>query len=299
MKIGIKELRELKERGYNIKSELYNKTNYYWIKIMDNDNHLIISPRKAGTSIIKYIEISDLHAGSSFFDDKGLEWCLKEAKDRGFKHIHNSGDTVDGNNVYRGHVNYLKYVREDDQIKCLVDIIGKYQNDFDWIAIDGNHDMSWINKGAPSPNRLISKEIKNYTYLPGAGADKVVRGDLIIDGVMKRLVHPWSNSGRGTYANSYPGQVYLRNVMDHNVEFEIGGKKYHLKLLQYGHLHYDMMYESFGVIVTHPMSFQKPNDFTEGKGLVGPRGLRLTELKINDGELLQYKSEALKVPENL
>ena len=72
-----------------------------------------------------------------------------------------------------------------------------------------------------------------------------------------------------------------------------------MKLLQYGHLHFDMMYESFGVVVTHPMSFQKPNDFTEGKGLVGPRGCRLTEIVVNDGELLQHKSEVLKVPGNL
>jgi len=297
--IGITEIRELKDRGYNVKSEAYNKTNHYWIKIMDNDNHLIISPRKSVSSIIKFVELSDIHAGCYTFDDKGLDWCLNEAKDRGFKHIHNSGDVVDGKDVYRGHVNYLKYVREEDQVKCIVDIIGKYQDTFDWIAIDGNHDMSWINKGAPSPNKLISKAVKNYTYLPGAGADKVVRGDLVIDGVMKRMVHPWSNSGRGTYAKSYPGQVYLRNLMDNNVQFEIGNKKYHLSLLQYGHLHFDMMYQTFGVIVTHPMSFQKPNDFTEGKGIVGPRGCRLTELVIHDGDILEHKSESLNVPENL
>ena len=72
-----------------------------------------------------------------------------------------------------------------------------------------------------------------------------------------------------------------------------------MNFLQYGHLHYDMVYETYGVVVTHPMSFQKPNDYTEGMGRVGPRGGRITEVQVVDGEVLGYLSRALKVPDNL
>lgn len=256
LKISAKEIHQMREEGYNIKSEVSRRTRYYWIKTIDKNNHYIMSHGTVEPKEVTWAEVSDIHAGCESFDGKGLRWFLQQVKDMGIKHIHNSGDSVDGIGVYRGHINYLKYNREQDQIKELTDIIGEFENDFKWVAIDGNHDISWINKGAPSPNFLISQAVKNYTYIPGYGADRVVRGDIIIHGVMKRLVHPWSNSGRATYAKSYPGQVYLRNVMDNGVQFEIGDKKYHMKMLQYGHLHFDMVYETYGVHVTHPMSFQ-------------------------------------------
>ena len=297
--INLGELRELKGKGFNVKSERdEDGVTRYWIKMMDDNNQYIISPRNGKTKTIEWAEVSDIHAGCYAFDDKGLRWFLQQCKDRGIRYIHNSGDSVDGTGVYRGHVNYLRYVKEEDQVKCLADIIGEFEDDFKWLAIDGNHDMSWINKGAPSPNKLLADMVKDYIYIPGIGADKVVRADVIIEGVMKRLVHPWSGSG-SAYAKSYPGQVYLRRCLDNGVQFEVGQKKYHLKLLQYGHLHFDMAYETFGVYVTHPLSFQKPNDFTEGKGLVGPRGGRITTLVINDGEILDFNSRSLKVPDTL
>jgi hypothetical protein len=57
-----------------------------------------------------------------------------------------------------------------------------------------------------------------------------------------------------------------------------------------------MMYRSFGVRVTHPLTFQKPNDYTEGMGKVGPRGGRITEMDVKNGEILYYNSEVLEIP---
>lgn len=297
--IKAKDLWALKDQGYNLKTVREGKTTYYYIKTMNDDNHFFVSPGSSRMRNVQYVEISDTHGGCKGFDSKGLEWALQEAIDRGFKWVHHSGDIVDGIGVYRGHVNYLKYVREEDQVNAFAEVISKFEGKLKWIVIDGNHDMSWINKGAPSPGKLLSERVKGVYYVPGVGADKIVRADIIIEGVMKRLIHPWSNSGRATYALSYPGQVLLRNIMGNGVEFEIGDRKYHMKALQYGHLHFDMMYTSFGVHVTHPMSFQKPNDFTEGMGKVGPRGLRLTSFKACMGEMYDFQSTPLYVPDNL
>ncbi|VVB83876.1 DNA polymerase II small subunit [uncultured archaeon] len=297
LKIKKKDIEELKKRGYNVKSDTIENISYYWIKMMDTENHYIFSPKNPQETEVRWAEVSDIHAGAKTFDSRGLRWFLNEIKNRGIKYIHNSGDTVDGKHVYPGQSNYLKYYSEEDQVKCLADIIGEFESDFKWIVIDGNHDMSWIKEGAPSPNKLLADKVKNVIYLPGAGADKVVRGDIIIEGVMKRMIHPWSNSSRGVYAKSYPSQIYLRNVMENGTQFEIKGKKYFMRLLQVGHYHTDMLFQTFGVHVTHPLSFQKPNDFTEGKGLVGPRGGRITELKIKNGEIIYYDSKVLEVPE--
>jgi hypothetical protein len=292
LKINFSDVKELKKLGFNVKSS----NGFYWIKSMDQDNHYVVSPLNKEQSKLSWAEVSDIHAGAKTFDEKGFRWFLQQVKDRGIKYVHFSGDAVDGTKVYPGQVNYLKYFSEEDQVNCLGDLIGEFENDFKWLMIDGNHDMSWVKLGAPSPNKLLSNKLKNVVYLPGAGADKIVRGDIILDGVMKRMVHPWSNSARGTYALSYPGQVYLRNVMGNDVQFEVSGKKYFMKLLQIGHYHTEMMYRSFGVRVTHPLSFQKPNDYTEGMGKVGPRGGRITEMDVKNGEILYYNSEVLEVP---
>lgn len=294
--VSIREIHSLKSKGYNIRSENIDGQNYYWIKTMDLDNHLIISPRSSELEEIIYAEVSDIHCGCEAHDSEGFEWFLKYCEDHGVKHIHNSGDTTDGTGVYPGQVNYLKYVTEEAQINVFLDVASKFK--FDWYAIDGNHDFSWLKKGAPSPNKLISQQLPNYHYIPGK-TQQVVRADLVISGVMKRMVHPWSNTGRSTYAKSYPGQIYLRNCMENGVQFEIGNRIYHLQLLQYGHLHYDMAYTSFGVRVTHPLSFQKPNDFTEGMGKVGPRGGRITKLMVQDGQILDYESKAIYVPDRV
>lgn len=181
----------------------------------------------------------------------------------------------------------------------IVETLQEFEEDITWFGIDGNHDFSWIKRGAPSPTKMISERVANFNYVPGNIIDRVVRGDVIIGGTMNRLVHPWSNSGRGAYALSYPAQTYLRNLMSGGVEFEVGDKKFHMASLQYGHLHYDMNFTSFGVNVTHPMSFQGHNDFTEGKGLTGPVGLRLEKIIVVDGEVTRRSSRPLIPPNNL
>jgi len=291
------QVKGIKDKGYNVKTELIGNRTYYWIKdVADIESQILISPRSSKLEKLSWAEISDIHAGSTHHDKKGLDWFLQEVMDRGIRHVHISGDMVDGNKVYPGQNNWLKYWRQEDQINELCDTLSKYP--FDYYAIDGNHDFSWNRVGAPKVGKLVAERIKNFTYMPGK-TENVFRGDLVIAGVMKRLVHPWSNSGRGTYALTYPAQTYLRNVFQGGLEFEIRDKKYKMQLLQYGHLHYEIEFTTFGVKVTHPLCFQKGNDYTEGKGLGGKTGGRLTYITVQDGEILDYDSKVLYVPERL
>jgi hypothetical protein len=295
LKLTEEDIQLLKAGGYNLKHEKIGKEVFYYIKdVEDTNNSILISPASTKLEKVVYGEMSDIHAGSMYFCPKALEWGLKYLQDNGVNHVHISGDLVDGTKVYAGQNNWLKYWRQEDQVDCLCDILSKFK--MDYIAIDGNHDMSWIKQGAPRVGELIKQRIDNFIYIPGR-SDKIVRGDLVIAGVMKRLAHPWSNSSRGTYSLSYPAQTYLRNVFMNSLEFEIRDKKYPMSLLQYGHLHYDMEFTTFGVRCTFPMTFQRGNDFTEGKGLGGKVGFRLTEFTAQDGEILEYDSKSVYVPE--
>ena len=296
--IGITFIRDLKNMGYNIKQDNDNGNALYWIKDRyDTESQVLISPKSSKIETVSWAEISDTHSGCIYFNKKGLDWFLKECQDRGIKHVHHSGDLIDGNGkVYKGQHNFLKYNREEDQVNDIADVFAKYN--FDIYIIDGNHDMSFILDGAPSPCKLFSQVVKNVTYIPGK-SDKVVRADMVISGVMKRMVHPWSSGGRATYAQSYPAQTYLRNVMQSKTTFEIANKKYSMGLCQYGHLHFDALFHTYGVIVTFPLTFQKGNDYTEGMGLGGKNGGRITTMKTLDGEILEFESKTLYVPEHL
>lgn len=293
---NIKLIREIKNRGYDVKTELVGKTPYFWIKDMNDGLGILVSPKSERIEKLKWVEISDIHSGSTYFNKNGLEWFLKEAKDRGYKHVHISGDLTDGHNVYPGQPNWLKYWRQEDQVNDLAEVLQKFN--FDYYAIDGNHDLSWNKIGAPKIGLLFKDRVPNFIYVPGK-TERIVRGDLVISGIMKRMAHPYTMGGRAAYALSYPSQTYLRNVFQSTRIFEIKGKKYDMKLLQYGHLHFDAEFTVYGVKVTHPLTFQKPNDYTEGMGLGGKQGGRLTDLVVQDGEILEYDSKVLYVPENL
>lgn len=290
--LKITDLREIKKLGYNIKADTNKGNTYYWIKDTDEKNGaVIISPKSSKLETLIWAEISDTHAGSQYFDPKALDLFLKIAEEEyGIKHVHHSGDLVDGVGVYSGQQNWLKYWRQTDQVDCLAEVLNKHK--LDYIVIEGNHDFSWIRRGAPRVGELLKQRVPNLIYLP-AKSDKVVRGDIVIAGTLKRIVHPWSAGGRTAYAMSYPAQTYLRNVFQHSQEIEVRDKKYKLSFLQYGHLHYDMELTTFGVHCTFPMSFQHGNDYTEGMGLGGKIGGRITKVTVQDGEILDYDSKSI------
>jgi len=148
------------------------------------------------------------------------------------------------------------------------------------------HDFSFEKRGAPNPIRLIEEKVKNFTFLNNYA------GDIIIAGVLKRMVH--GASGRA-YAKSYPGQTYLRDLMDGQGEDAyVHGNKYRVRFVQIGHYHTFMYYESAGVVVTHPGNFQFPNDFTIRKGLVGSQGGMLVSTTVQDGKVLEYTPTFIK-----
>lgn len=281
LKIGRDVIQELRDLGYRIRQQ----NGRFYITTNTENAFVFYSSRPKRPFTFRRGELSDTHAGSLQFDARGLIENLKRLEGEGFKEVHISGDLTDGFNVYPGHLNNLRYWKSEDQAAVLADILTKFN--FNYTAIKGNHDYSFERMGGVNPIRILEKEVPNFLFLDAFA------GDMIIGGVAHRMVH--LDGGRA-YAKSYPGQTYIRNLMDAEDEFvRVHGERYRLRTLQLGHFHTDMQYESSGVKITHPGNFQLPNDYAIRRGLTGPQGMRFTEFTLMpDGKVVDYVSRFVK-----
>lgn len=280
----LEEIRHLKDAGYLIHSQKVNGKLYYYSPMGNELCSMFISGISKEKQEVRYVELSDVHFGSVFCDVNGIKAVLQRAVDEGYKDVHFSGDLVDGIHIYKSHHLFLKYFTAQDQADYAAEVLGKFPLRF--IACAGNHDRSWETQGSPSPLTLVSNQLNNFIYLPGTAAD------LIIAGVACRICH--LDGGRA-YARSYPGQTYVRNLLDSQGEHVwVRGNKYRMRFLQLGHLHFEMLYESAGIFITHPGNFQFANDYCTRRGLVGSQGCRFTKAIIENGKVLEHTTTFIK-----
>ncbi len=278
-------IRELKDAGYQVKNQETPRGRvYYIIHELENASYFVSGAPKAATTF-KWVEVSDIHAGSTYFDEQGFRYVLKKAQDAGFEDVHISGDLVDGYGVYRGQMANLRYWKAEDQADFLYSILAEFP--FNYYASKGNHDYSFEMHGSPNPIALIELKMKEagkfFTFLNSYA------GDLIIGGVLKRMVHL---SGGKAYAKSYPAQVYLRNLSGAGRGYAyVGGNKYPIRFVQFGHFHTMVEFMDSGIYCTHPGNYQFPTDLTVRLGLVGDQGSLFTECIIGDNRVLEYTSK--------
>lgn len=282
---SVVEMRKLIDLGYRVQSHVEKGIRYFYITANGENTSLFISALDKEPAEHRWLELSDIHAGSKQFDEQGLKEILKRAVDEGYYDVHIAGDLCDGYKVYPGHITNLRYWTAHDQANYLASILVQFP--LYYYASHGNHDFSFEMHGSPNPVAIIAQELPNqFTYFPSYAAD------MVLGGVLKRMVH--GASGR-SYARSYPGQTYIRDLLDGQGEHAyVLGKKYRLRFLQLGHWHTLMYYEAAGIVVTHSGNFQFPNDFTIRKGLVGSQGGRLVKVKMHKGKVLDYETNIIK-----
>lgn len=254
----------------------------YFIRIADDsESRYIISPPSKRAQKIKFIYFSDTHFGCRQADKDGLSSVLEKAVRQGYEHAIMTGDICDGVNVYRGQMNNLTSWRIEDQVDEAKDVLDKF--DLHYRTIGGNHDLAWEEQGSINPVKLLSESMKKRLEFMGT-----IRSDLLIGGVAIRLVH---GAGGNSYSLSYPSQVYLRNVLGQGgLGVEFGENIYNLGILLMGHYHTKVHITEYGVEILQPGSFQKPNDFTERRGLRGPRGAWFVDFEARAGRLLDFNA---------
>ena len=157
-------IRAIEDDGHALRRDPYENTVAYYIKITQDDCDLIISPRSHQVKHLKQLWISDIHGGDKGFANMKLFNMMAKAFQDGVRHCFIAGDSVAGINVYRGQMADLSQWDLQSQVDAVVDILSQYP--MDYYLIDGNHDESWIKKGAPSPNALIAKGLPNAIYIP-------------------------------------------------------------------------------------------------------------------------------------
>jgi hypothetical protein len=286
LSIDLHMVRFLRDNGYRVMEHSRpDGHRVYYVIDASELTSLFISgrPKKGELVELKWIELSDIHTGSTQFDERGLRDILNRGREEGFTQAHISGDLHDGTHIYRGHARNLRYHTSTEQADYLAEILKDYP-EYWFIASTGNHDVSFVHEGGTNPIALLQDRVPNVTFLNSFAAD------LIIGGVAKRMVH--IDGGRA-YARSYPAQTYIRNLFASGGEHVwVQGNKYRLRFLQVGHLHFDVAFSEAGVKVTHPGNFQFPNDYTVRRGLVGPQGARFTTVTVDhDGRIVDYTSK--------
>ena len=274
-----KDLAALRTLGFVLETRKQHGNTYYFL------------PSKSGAEVYKYSdgngditfgEMADPHAGCKQFNRSGLEYFLGKCVSEKVRHVHIYGDLTDGNgHVYHGQLNNLETWLEEEQARILADVLSQYPLTYE--AVKGNHDLSHELAGGIPVGKIIAGMMDNFVYI-----DNVV-GDLLINGkILKRMIH----LGFGqAYAKSYPGQVYIRNLLDADRgHVDVGNRHYRIRMVGIGHLHTEICYQTAGIYVTHPGSFQGPTDYTVRRGLVGPMGGRITKLKVSGSEIEEFDS---------
>ena len=289
LKLSMEDIVNLKNIGYNVK-EQYDprKGDYvYYITKSGDMAYIKISDIAKGEKEVKLklLEISDLHAGCKNFDAKGLDMTLQEAKNRGVKYVHISGDLIDGFGVYRGQENNLKKNKAIEQIEELMSILEKY--DFWYIASMGNHDQSFCMRGGLDPVKYLearmAKKGKKFTYL------NAYEGNIIHSGIVFRLIHLQGGAAR---AASYKPQVYLSRVFESNLnDVELGNKEYNLRSIQAGHFHIFYSISMSGITIIMPGNFQHDGDLEKRMGISGETGGVFRELTIVGDKIVGNKIE--------
>lgn len=223
---------------------------------------------------IKLVFLSDTHFGSKYCAQDKINLAIDEINRYKPDAIFFGGDIVDGNHVYQGHEFELEDLSLPEQLESaqIMDRIkGKVY------AIEGNHDLSWVKKGAGYPVKMFCEDKSNWDYA-GAyyGGYKLVTPsgqDLTID-----IMHP---NGGGAYAISYAAQKVMRNL-PHTTD-----------VLALGHFHQTGYFQiPDNGRYTHAMmvpSFQAPTPYAQRMGhIFSYIGYVSVELKLVQNKIKDF-----------
>ena len=122
-----KQLRELADAGYHIQSHTQKGKKVFYILTGSENCSVFLSGVSDKPQTFRWLELSDTHSGSIQFDKSGLIYILKRAEDEGIKEVHLSGDLCDGINIYKGHMNNIRYWLAEDQANNLAEILQEFK----------------------------------------------------------------------------------------------------------------------------------------------------------------------------
>lgn len=213
-----------------------------------------------GTTEIVFGVASDLHFGSMSCQLTALNEFTELCRKRGVKHIFVPGDVTAGYNVYPGQVHDLYAISADEQIQS---IVANLPHGFEWYAIGGNHDYSYITKGGGyNILSVIASRRKDFHYCGFDDANVP-----ILNNVELKMWHP---RGGVPYALSYRIQKGVEQIAFSELQNVVRGIKERptVRFVLSGHLHIQMQ-GMFGSIMGMQCGcFEGTTNYLKRLGLV-------------------------------
>lgn len=198
---------------------------------------------KETSNKINYLDIADIHAGHPDFSPEMLDTVLS-------KYYHDGKPTVDyvfiAGDLFEG-ITDIDYSYElvmanprmhaqvegilRHQVNLLFNVLVKY--DFDYRAINGNHEYTFEQLGFDSPIKLLEEKMhkagKRFKYY-----DTYIV-DFIMGGVVKRMMHLESFYQRDGAVHSYDRLATFKRHGGLHPHYE--DKRYPIRFFQCGHIH--------------------------------------------------------------
>jgi len=234
---------------------------------------------------IIFAVVSDPHFGSNAVQITALNEFAEICRKKGVKHILCPGDVVAGYNVYRGQLFDIYAMTAEEQEASVIRNLPK---GFEWYAIGGNHDYSFIkNGGGHNPLLSIASEREDFHYLGYDEADVP-----LLDNVTAKLWHP---SGGVPYSLSYRLQKGVEQVALTELSSitQSPESKPTTRFVFCGHLHIEVQ-AMFGPIFGACCgTFEGKTNYLKRKGLAPAIGgwIIQADLKPNNGYLLNFESK--------
>jgi len=246
------------------------------------DDDIAPLPQLAETEIVFGVA-SDLHFGSHACQITALNQFAHICKKEGVKHIFVPGDVFSGLKVYPGHEYDVYALTAEEQEASL---IRNLPTGFDWFALGGNHDYTFIKRGGGhNCLKRIESEREDFHYV---GFDEATIP--ILNGVDMKLWHP---SGGVPYSVSYRLQKGVEQVAYAELSNIIAGTKTSpsVRFLLAGHLHIQMQAMFGSIFGAQCGTFEGQTNYLKRKGLVPNIGGYIIKASLNSkGMLTKFDS---------
>lgn len=251
LKITLQEIEEL--RRYGLKIEHLEETDSYYINTTSVENVIVESYKSKTLITEKWLEISDLWVGSSFFDEESLRFVLTKAEKEGFLNVYIAGNLTFGHPQFLNNKDTIqqRYKTSYKQAEYLIDIFSDFPG-LKYYAVHGSRDKSFEKHGELNPLLFIQKGLKDknvdFTYIDNYTAN------ILINGGIKRVTSLEKN--RDTYTKSYPIDLYVRKQLSN-----IGGNiikdnvNYKIRCLQVGNVLFDSYDYTANMYITTSSGF--------------------------------------------
>ncbi len=274
---------EVKRReGWDIREIIVDGETKYFLSIRDEKS----APTFQGIIQLPFAIISDVHIGSTWFDEGAFSNALDIVAERGINTILFPGDILQGVGVYAREDPDLAVRNIDEQIQLAVDIFESYiPENMSLHFIMGNHEYAVKSKTKVGFDPILGFVNKLSGVRPdldlnyyGLDATLVISNLVKIETALMfpkmprfvsfespSLLYMMHGSGQGAYAISYPAQKILRSL------------PYPANLVVIGHYHQLAHFKIEGVDVILPGTFQSRSHYFIGKGSVCQKGFVILE----------------------